>query len=65
MGHAALPGDGGALTPAVRRFRRALIRAAIIRWEAAVRMADPEAEDAALKELATVAHVIDRATPEE
>lgn len=48
-----------------RRAHRARIRAAIIRWEAAVRMADPEAEDAALKELATVAQVIDRATPGE
>jgi phage baseplate assembly protein W len=53
------------VTPATRRFRRALIRAAIVKWEAAVRMADLEAEDAALRELATVAHVIDRATPGE
>lgn len=53
------------MTASDRRAHRARIRAAIIRWEAAVRMADPEAEDAALKELATVAHVIDRATPGE
>ena len=48
-----------------RRAHRAIIRAAIIRWEAAVRTADPDAEDAALRELATVAQVIDRATPGE
>jgi len=37
-----------------RRAHRARIRAAIVRWEAAVRMADPDAEDAALAEVAAI-----------
>ena len=43
------------MTPALRRQRRTLIRAAITRWEAAVRAADADAERAALAELARVA----------
>lgn len=40
---------------AARRHRRSLIRAAIVRWEAAVRACDEVAEEAAPHDLATLA----------